>query len=153
MRESRSIAGGLYYSAIVDVLHRFWERLEDVHGGDLWLESVFNFRRPSRFVTESSMKSFAPRIAMTLQVDQSSPILSLEIVSDEVLPVVSIINKKISPEEERLPPDACLWAPNYFWTVTLLFEYSELAHQVFTLTNRNTRNQYSARDAAFGKHY
>lgn len=117
-------------------------------GSNLYLA----FDRSSRFVyCESSlMKLFAPRIAMTLQVDQSSPILSLEIVSDEVLPVVSIINKKISPEEERITTlTLSSVGAELFLDGETFIRIPELAHQVFTLTNRNTRNQYSARDAAF----
>ena len=117
-------------------------------GSNLYL----TFDRSSRFVySESSlMKLFAPRIAMTLQVDQSSPILSLEIVSDEVLPVVSIINKKISPEEERITTlTLSSVGAELFLDGDTFIRIPELAHQVFTLTNRNTRNQYSARDAAF----
>ena len=54
------------------------------------------FDRSSRFeYSESSlMKLFTPKFITTLQVNQSSPLVSLETVSDEVLPIVSINTKE-----------------------------------------------------------
>ena len=40
------------------------------------------------------MKLFTPKFITTLQVNQSSPLVSLETVSDEVLPIVLINTKK-----------------------------------------------------------
>ena len=54
------------------------------------------------------------------------------------------------PEEERITTlTLSSVGAELFLDGDTFIRIPELAHQVFTLTNRNLRNQYSSRDAAF----
>ena len=105
-----------------------------------WLESVFNFRS---LVAIRVLRVFSDETIRAANRDDFRKLTRarlslLEIVSDEVLPVVSIINKKISPEEERITTlTLSSVGAELFLDGDTFIRIPELAHQVFTLTNRN----------------
>jgi len=107
--------------------------------------------RSSRFeyCGSSQMKLFAPRVVTALQVDQSSPLLQLEIVSDEVLPLASIDTKKISFGKEHAAVTLSSAVAALSLDGESFIQIPELAHQVVTLANRSIQNQRSAREDAF----
>ena len=107
------------------------------------------FDRSSRFeYSESSlMKLFTPKFITTLQVNQSSPLVSLETVSDEVLPIVSINTKK---REEHKTVTLSSSGAELFLDGKTLIRIPDLSHHVVTLGNIDcAQNQHSARDVVF----
>ena len=120
---------------------RFEMRWED--GSDM----VLTLDTASRIeISKENQKLFAPHFSAFLQVNDSSPLLTLEIVSDEVLPLLSFQSNSSDGKRNKIIAISSTKAALFLDGETLL-RVPELAHLLCTFKNErenmNREDQYT----------